>query len=120
MMLVALANGYVTTVDFGAMIRMRKETGLPECVKATGTTKVFNEYLACLSYSPESKRIGVVGDRGFKILTRKDHELEVLADVTLEYTLTLGNHVDSLRWDKEGKAVVITATDGYAWAFEII
>ena len=119
MMLVALANGYVTTVDFGAMVRMRQTQGLPECVKATGTTKVFNEYLACLSYTPATQRIGVVGDRGFKILARKGHELEVLADVTLEYTLSVGNHIDSLRWDREGKGVVITATDGWAWAFEI-
>ena len=69
------------------------------------------------SYTPATQRIGVVGDRGFKILARKGHELEVLADVTLG-TLSVGNHIDSLRWDRE-EGVVITATDGWAWAFEI-
>lgn len=48
-MLVSLANGYVTSVDFGAMVRMRRQQGLPEAVKATGTTKVFNE---CAFHSP--------------------------------------------------------------------
>ena len=62
--LVSLANGYVTSVDFGAMVRMRQQHGLPEAVKATGTTKVFNEYLTCLTYSPKSKRIACVGDKG--------------------------------------------------------
>ena len=58
--LVALSNGYITTVDFGAMVRMRKSQGLPECVKATGTTKVFENYLTCLTYNQRSGRIGVV------------------------------------------------------------
>ena len=35
--LVSLANGYITSVDFGAMVRMRRQHGLPEAVKATGT-----------------------------------------------------------------------------------
>ena len=79
MVLVALANGYVTSVDFGAMVRMRQQHGLPECVKATGTTKVFNEYLKCLTYSTASQKIACVGDRGFKIIKRNKEELEVLA-----------------------------------------
>ena len=65
--LVALSNGYITSVDFGAMVRMRKAQGLPECVKATGTTKVFNDYLMCLTYNQASGRIGVCGDNGFKV-----------------------------------------------------
>merc|ERR1711965_623312 len=68
--LVSLANGYVTSVDFGAMVRMRQETGLPEAVKATGTTKVFADYLKCLTYSPATKRIACVGDKGVKVITR--------------------------------------------------
>ena len=42
---------------------MRRQHGLPEAVKATGTTKVFNDYLTCLAYSPKSKRIACVGDK---------------------------------------------------------
>ena len=75
--LVSLANGYVTSVDFGAMVRMRRQQGLPEAVKATGTTKVFNEYLTCLTYSPRSQRIACCGDRGFKVIVREGSELEV-------------------------------------------
>ena len=78
--LVALANGYVTSVDFGAMVRMRQQHGLPEAVKATGTTKVFNDYLTCLAYSKEPHcRIACVGDKGFKVIVRKGADLEVRA-----------------------------------------
>ena len=113
--LVALSNGYITTVDFGAMVRMRKDRGLPECVKATGTTRVFENYLTCLTYNQRSGRIGVCGDSGFKVMIRKNRELECLADITLEYKLTIGNHLDSLRWSPDGTALAITATDGYVW-----
>ena len=227
--LVSLANGYVTSVDFGAMVRMRRQHGLPEAVKATGTTKVFNEYLTCLTYSPKSKRIacaptnptptphpmpltrnlaqGVaprrtpyltlphlafvnlyltcpsrsrawrhgshhartpfatarvpsshrrprphcvgpacrcVGDKGVKVITRDGADLEVLVDHTLEYAplstslgdtwhalltpvalvprgryeLSIGNCIDSCRWDSDGSHLVITATNGYLWCFE--
>ena len=111
----ALSNGYITTVDFGAMVRMRKAHGLPECVKATGTTKVFEDYLMCLTYNQHSARIGVCGDNGFKVIVRKGSELEVLADITLEYKLSIGNHLDAFRWSPDGSAVAITATDGYLW-----
>jgi len=118
--LVALANGYVTSVDFGAMVRMRQQHGLPECVKATGTTKVFNEYLKCLTYSTASQKIACVGDRGFKVIQRKEEELEVLADISLDYELTLGNCLETIRWDSEGKAVCICATNGYMWTYDIL
>ena len=117
--LVALSNGYITTVDFGAMVRMRKSQGLPECVKATGTTKVFENYLTCLTYNQRSGRIGVCGDSGFKVITRQSRELEVLADISLEYKLSIGNHLDSLRWSPDGSALAITATDGYVWWYNI-
>ena len=118
--LVSLANGYVTSVDFGAMVRMRRQSGLPEAVKATGTTKVFNEYLTCLAYSPVSKRIACVGDRGLKVITRDGAELEVLVDHTLDYELTIGNCIDNCRWDDIGNHLVITATNGYMWCFEFL
>jgi len=117
--LVSLANGYVTSVDFGAMVRMRSQEGLPEAVKATGTTKVFNEYLTCLVYSPKSKRIACVGDKGVKVVVRDGADLEVLIDHTLEYELSIGHCIDSVRWDESGNALVITATNGYVWAFEL-
>ena len=116
--LVSLANGYVTAVDFGAMVRMRRKEGVPSSVKATGTTKVFNEYLTCLAYSPASKRIACVGDRGIKVIVRENTDLEVLVDQTLEYELSIGNCIDSCRWDETGAALAITATNGYAWCFE--
>ena len=116
--LVSLANGYVTSVDFGQMVRMRRQHGLPEAVKATGTTKVFNEYLTCLTYSPNSHRIACVGDKGFKIIVRQDAELEVLVDHTLEYELSIGNCIEHCRWDENGNSLVVTATDGYLWCFD--
>ena len=100
------------------MVKMRRSHGLPEAVKATGTTKVFNEYLTCLTYSPVSKRIAVVGDRGVKVIVRDGTELEVLIDHTLEYELSIGNCIDNCRWDEKGDALVITATNGYLWCFE--
>ena len=119
--LVSLAKGYVTSVDFGAMVRNRRQEGLPDAVKATGTTKVFNEYLTCLSYAPKSGRMAVVGDKGCKVLVRdRDNpsDLEVLVDHTLEYELTIGNCISSCCWDDRGDAVAITSTNGYVWAFE--
>ena len=140
--------------------------GLPECVKATGTTKVFESYLTCLTYNQQSSRIGVCGDNGFKasalgcfcpphapplrrdspparppaptgpsargapaalsrpharlhraqVITRKaSNQLEVLADITLDYKLSIGNHLDSLKWSPDGSALAVTATDGYVW-----
>ena len=104
MVLVALANGYVTSVDFGAMVRMRQQHGLPECVKATGTTKVFNEYLKCLTYSTASQKIACVGDRGFKVIKRNKEELEVLADISLDYELTR---------NRPGRLILLAAADLY-------
>jgi len=118
-LLVALSNGYITNVDFGAMVRMRQNQGLPECVKATGTTKVFNNYLSCLRYSPKSKKIAVVGDSGFKVIVRKKQELEVLVDSTLDYTLTIGHCIDSVQWDADGHTLCVTATNGHLWAYDI-
>jgi len=116
--LVSLANGYVTSVDFGAMVKMRRQHGLPEAVKATGTTKVFNEYLTCLTYSPKSHRIACVGDKGFKVMVRDGAELEVLVDHNLEYELSIGNCIESCRWDDTGNSLVVTSTDGYLWCFD--
>ena len=39
----------------------------------------------------------------------------MLADITLEYKLTIGNHLDSLHWSPDGSALAVTATDGYVW-----
>lgn len=118
-MLVSLANGYVTSVDFGAMVRMRQQHGLPEAVKATGTTKVFNSYLTCLSYSPKSQRIACVGDKGVKVIVRDGNELDVLIDHTLEYELAVGHCIDRCQWDDVGNSLVITATNGHLWCFQI-
>ena len=46
-------------------------------------------------------------------------ELEVLADISLDYELTLGNCLETIRWDQEGKAVTICATNGYLWSYDI-
>ena len=39
----------------------------------------------------------------------------MLADITLEYKLTIGNCLDSLHWSPDGSALAVTATDGYVW-----
>jgi len=118
-LLVALSNGYITNVDLGALVRLRQSDELPSCVKATGTTKVFNDYLSSLRYSTASSRIAVCGDNGFKVIVRKKQELEVLIDCTLDYKLTIGNCIDAVQWDWEGKHLVVTATNGFLWAYEI-
>ena len=51
------------------------------CVQATGTIKVFDNYLKALQYSVASKRIAVCGDTGFKVLTRNEGDFEVLVQV---------------------------------------
>ena len=43
----------------------------------------------------------------------------MLADITLEYKLSIGNHLDALRWSADGSALAITATDGYVWWYNI-
>ena len=85
-----------------------------------------------------------VGDKGVKVITRDGADLEVLVDHTLEYAplstslgdtwhalltpvalvprgryeLSIGNCIDSCRWDSDGSHLVITATNGYLWCFE--
>jgi len=44
----------------------------------------------------------------------------VLADISLDYELTLGNCLETIRWDSEGKAVCICATNGYMWTYDIL
>ena len=44
---------------------------------------------------------------------------QVLADISLDYELTLGNCLEIIRWDHEGKAVTISATNGYMWSYDI-
>jgi WD40 repeat protein len=116
--MVALGAGYCTTVDFGSMVRMRRQQGLPDAVRATGTSKVFNSYLTCVAYSPKSKRIACVGDNGVKIVVREGGDLEVLVDHTLDYELTTGKCLDSCKWDESGTRVVITATNGHLWCYD--
>jgi hypothetical protein len=116
--LVSLANGYVTSVDFGAVVRMRKQHGLPEAVKATGTTRVFNDYLTNIAYAAKAKRMACVGDKSVKVIIREGAELEVLVDHTLEYELSVGNCIDTCHWDDNGNVLVVTATNGYLWCFD--
>ena len=71
----------------------------------------------CVTYSSVSKRIACVGDRGVKVIVREGSELEVLVDHTLEYELTIGNCIDSCRWDAKGNTLVITTTNGHLWCF---
>lgn len=91
---------------------------LPEAVKATGTTKVFNQYLTCTAYSPRSQRIACVGDKGVKVMVRQGADLEVLIDHTLEYELTVGHCINHCGWDDTGNGLVMTSTDGYLWCFD--
>ena len=48
-LLVGLTNGYIVTVDFGALIKLQQSHKLPDRVSAMGTTRVFNEYLQDLT-----------------------------------------------------------------------
>ena len=34
------------------------------------------------------------------------------------YELSIGNCIESCRWDESGNSLVVTATDGYLWCFD--
>ena len=99
-LLVGLTNGYIVTVDFGALIKLQQSHKLPDRVSAMGTTKVFNEYLQDLSAfytSATGQRVACCGDTMVKIVHRTGVELEVHLEVALDRQATIGEYLDKVR-----------------------
>ena len=81
-LLVGLTNGYMVTVDFGALIKLQQSHKLPDRVSAMGTSRVFNEYLQDVSafYTASTgQRVACCGDTMVKIVHRTGVELEARA-----------------------------------------
>jgi len=122
-LLVGLTNGYMVTVDFGALIKLQQSHKLPDRVSAMGTSKVFNEYLQDVSafYTANTgQRVACCGDTLVKIVHRTGVELEVHLEVQLDRTPTIGNFLDKVEWDDNAKSFACSATDGYLYVHELL
>jgi len=122
-LLVGLTNGYIVTVDFGALIKMQQSNKLPDRVSAMGTTKVFNEYLQdiCTHVSAGSNpKIACCGDCAVKIVHRNGVELEVHAEVPLDRKPTIGEYLEKVEWDDQAQAFACSSTDGYLYVHQLL
>ena len=122
-LLVGLTNGYMVTVDFGALIKLQQSHKLPDRVSAMGTSKVFNEYLQDVSafYTASTgQRVACCGDTMVKIVHRTGVELEVHLEVQLDRTPAIGHFLDKVDWDYDAKAFACSATDGYLYVHELL
>jgi len=122
-LLVGLTNGYMVTVDFGALIKLQQSHKLPDRVSAMGTSKVFNEYLQDVSafYTASTgQRVACCGDTQVKIVHRTGVELEVHLEVNLDRKPVIGHFLDKVEWDDTAKAFACSATDGYLYVHELL
>jgi len=122
-LLVGLTNGYMVTVDFGALIKLQQSHKLPDRVSAMGTSRVFNEYLQDVSafYTASTgQRVACCGDTQVKIVHRTGVELEVHLEVNLDRKPTIGHFLDKVEWDDQAKAFACSATDGHLYVHEIL
>jgi len=122
-LLVGLTNGYMVTVDFGALIKLQQSHKLPDRVSAMGTSRVFNEYLQDVSafYTANTgQRVACCGDTQVKIVHRTGVELEVHLEVDLDRKPVIGHFLDKVDWDDQAKAFACSATDGYLYVHEIL
>lgn len=122
-LMVGLTNGYVVTVDFGALIQLQQSHKLPDRVSAMCTTKVFNEYLqdiSAMSVAETGQRVACCGDTAVKVINRNNMELEVLVEVPLERKPTIGEFLDYVEWDDKAAGFAVSATDGYLYAYELL
>ena len=98
-LLVGLTNGYMVTVDFGALIKLQQSHKLPDRVSAMGTSRVFNEYLQDVSafYTANTgQRVACCGDTQVKIVHRTGVELEVHLEVDLDRKPVIGHFLDKV------------------------
>ena len=105
-LLVGLTNGYMVTVDFGALIKLQQSHKLPDRVSAMGTSRVFNEYLQDVSASyvaSTGQRVACCGDTQVKIVHRTGVELEVHLEVNLDRKPVIGQFLDKVEWDSQAK-----------------
>ena len=122
-LLVGLTNGYMVTVDFGALIKLQQSHKLPDRVSAMGTSRVFNEYLQDVSAfytATTGQRVACCGDTMVKIVHRTGVELEVYLEVTLDRKPVIGHYLDKVEWDDQAKAFACSATDGYLYVHELL
>ena len=122
-LLVGLSNGYIVTVDFGALIKLQQNHKLPDRVSAMGTTKVFNEYLqdiSAIQMAGAAQRVACCGDVQVKVIHRTGVDLEVHLEVQLDRKPTIGEYLDKVEWDDQGRAFAVSATDGYLYVHELL
>jgi hypothetical protein len=122
-LLVGLTNGYMVTVDFGALIKLQQSHKLPDRVSAMGTSKVFNEYLQDVSafYTASTgQRVACCGDTQVKIVHRTGVELDVHLEVNLDRKPVIGHFLDKVEWDDQAKSFACSATDGYLYVHELM
>jgi hypothetical protein len=122
-LLVGLTNGYMVTVDFGALIKLQQSHKLPDRVSAMGTSRVFNEYLqdvSAIHTASIGQRVACCGDTQVKIVHRTGVELEVYLEVNLDRKPVIGHFLDKVEWDPEAKAFACSATDGNLYVHEIL
>lgn len=122
-LLVGLTNGYIVTVDFGALIKLQQSHKLPDRVSAMGTTKVFNEYLQNIHAfytSTTGQRVACCGDTSVKVVHRNGIQLEVHLEVNLDRKPVIGEFLNKVDWDDAAKAFACSATDGYLYVHEIL
>jgi len=122
-LLVGLTNGYMVTVDFGALIKLQQSHKLPDRVSAMGTSRVFNEYLqdvSALMTANTGQRVACCGDTQVKIVHRTGVELEVHLEVDLDRKPVIGHFLDKVEWDDQAKAFACSSTDGYLYVHEIL
>ena len=122
-LLVGLTNGYMVTVDFGALIKLQQSQKLPDRVSAMGTSRVFNEYLQDVSafYTASTgQRVACCGDTMVKIVHRTGVDLEVHLEIALDRKPVIGHFLDKVLWDGQAKAFACSATDGNLYVHEIL
>mmetsp|Transcript_32326 Transcript_32326/g.80477 ORF Transcript_32326/g.80477 Transcript_32326/m.80477 type:complete len:185 (-) Transcript_32326:273-827(-) len=118
MLLVGLSNGYIVTVDFAALMKMQENRSLPERVSAMATSRVFQDYVTSIDSTTDLK-VACCGDAMVKIIRVNGVELEVYLEVPLERKAAVGQCLDSVKWDHEGKAFACSGTDGNLYAHTV-
>lgn len=118
MLLVGLSNGYIVTVDFAALVKMQKGGTLPSRVQAMATSRVFQEYITSLDTTADLK-VACCGDAMVKVIRATGVDLEVYLEVPLERKPTVGQSLDTVKWDHEGKAFACSATDGHLYVHTV-
>ncbi|KAG8466563.1 hypothetical protein KFE25_007942 [Diacronema lutheri] len=118
MLLVGLSNGYIVTVDFAALIALQKGGQLPSRVQAMATSRIFEEYITSIDTTADLK-VACCGDAMVKVIRPSGVDLEVYLEVPLERKATVGQSLECVKWDHEGKAFACSSTDGHLYVHTV-